>query len=81
MSKHHRASDKALRTLGSLIVLRRQERGLTSREMAEELGISQSCLSRIENGSREIRLEILHKLCQRLDLEGEVVKYLKTGKF
>jgi DNA-binding Xre family transcriptional regulator len=49
--------------------------------MAKDLGVSQSCLSRIENGTREIRLEVLHKLCKVLDLEGEIFRYLKTGKF
>lgn len=81
MSKHHRAPDAALREFGSLIVQKRQEQGKTSREMADLLGISQSCLSRIENGTREVRLEILRKLHIILNISGPIRKYIETGKF
>lgn len=79
--KHHRAGDETLREFGSLVARRRQERGCTSRELAKLLDMSHSCLSRIENGQREIRLDVLRRLCALLGLEAVVIKYLRTGKF
>jgi len=76
-----RSPNKTLREFGALIVKKRTTSGRSSREMADLIGISQSCLSRIENGSREVRLGMLRKLNAVLGLEREFLRYLKTGKF
>lgn len=80
-SKHHRAPNTTLRVLGALVTRKRHELGLSSRALAKELGLSQSGLSRIENGDREMRLEILRKLVSVLNLWAELERYLKTGKW
>jgi transcriptional regulator with XRE-family HTH domain len=80
-SKHHRAEESALRAFGALIVRKRIMRGLSSEELADLMGISQSSLSRIENGSREPRFEIVRRLNKHLDIAESVLEYLKGGKF
>lgn len=77
----HRASDRDLRAFGALIVRKRTQRGLTSDELATRIKVSQSCLSRIENGSRETRLEIIRRLHGVLDLRESITNYLETGQF
>lgn len=77
----HRAEDRDLRAFGALIVRKRTAKGLTSRELADKLEVSQSCLSRIENGSREPRLEIMRRLHRVLDLKTNIMNYMETGRF
>jgi DNA-binding XRE family transcriptional regulator len=77
----HRSDPETLRVFGSLIAHKRISAGITSADMASSIGVSQPCLSRIENGNRELRLEILYRLSQRLPLEDVVIHYLRTGTF
>lgn len=81
MGKHNRATDNTLRELGSLIARRRHEKGKTSAEVAELLEITQSGMSRIENGSREIRLDMLRRIAIILDLHDPIANFLRYGKF
>lgn len=54
---------------------------MSSLELSQKIETSQSCLSRIENGSREPRLEIIRRLHRELDLTNELIKYMNTGSF
>lgn len=80
-TKHHRASEEDLRAFGRLIVRKRLEKGLSSEDLSVLVGISQSSLSRIENGGREPRFEIVRRLNKHLDIADNVLDYLKGGKF
>ena len=64
-----------------MIVRKRIEKGMTSAELADRIEVSQSCLSRIENGSREARLEILRRLNNALNIEKNLSQFLKNGTF
>ena len=57
------------RALSSL----RRERGLSQRQAASELGISQALLSHYENGLREPRLEFVVQVC---DYYGVTADYI-----
>ena len=57
------------RTLGLL----RQEKGISQRKAAKELGISQALLSHYENGAREPGLEFV---CRACDYYGVSADYL-----
>jgi len=54
---------------------------MSSLELSQRIETSQSCLSRIENGSREPRLEIIKRLHGVLNLSAELLKYMDTGSF
>lgn len=56
--------------LGEIIKIRRSEDNISLKEFADFLGISESMLSRIENGERRINQEYL----------GKVAKYLKISE-
>ena len=44
----------------------RQQMGLSQREMAAKLGISQPTLARLEGGAQNIKLEVLERVCRAL---------------
>lgn len=46
-----------------------KERGLTSKELASEFGITENGLSLVINGKRQPRFELMEKLAARLDVE------------
>jgi transcriptional regulator with XRE-family HTH domain len=56
-------------------------KGLTSKQLADLCGIGQASLSRIENGSREPRFEIVKRLHKQLDLTDNIIHYLNGGNF
>lgn len=56
-------------TLGEYINMLRLGKGLTLTKLAAALDIDQSTLSKIENGKRNIPIEILPKLAVAFDLE------------
>ena len=47
----------------SILTSLRKETGLTQRQVASELGISQGLLSHYENGAREPKLDFVIKAC------------------
>lgn len=81
MSRHHRAPESELRSFGALIVRKRMQRGISSEELAGRIGVSQSSLSRIENGGREPRFEIVRRLHRELDIADDVLRYMNGGNF
>lgn len=55
--------------LGELVRQRRRARGLSQREVASKLGVTQTRLSELEGGKAHVTLERLIALAQLLDLE------------
>lgn len=51
------------------IIKSRKEKGLTQKDMAEKLNISQSMYSRLETGSEEITLSRLQEILSILDVD------------
>jgi len=45
----------------------RKERGMTQRELADEAGVSQPLIARIENGDVDPRLETVHRIVTALN--------------
>lgn len=58
-----------LKAIGQKIRAIRRARGLSSVEVAELAGLSQSTISNFENGNRPITLETLQKICCALDID------------
>jgi transcriptional regulator with XRE-family HTH domain len=81
MNRHHRSSDKELRSFGALVARKRIQKGITAFALAARMGISSTSLSRIENGGREPRFEIVRRLHRELDIAENVLNYLKGGNF
>ena len=46
-----------------------KERGISSKDLAGELGITENGLSLVINGKRQPRFELLEKLAQRFDVK------------
>lgn len=55
-------------TIGELISLSIEEKGLTQKQLAEELGISDSCVSDYISGRTEPTLKIARALCAILGI-------------
>lgn len=51
---------------GEMLALAREARGLTQRALAEQLGISQAHLARLERGLLVIPVELLATICEKL---------------
>ena len=54
--------------MGSFIQLSRKEKGMTQKELAEQIGVSDKTISKWENGNSVPDTEILSSLCQSLDI-------------
>lgn len=55
--------------LGKAIVLLRKEKGLSQESFAYDAGIDRRYMSDIENGKRNISLDILERISQNLGLK------------
>lgn len=60
--------------LGELIARTRKRKGLTAEQLAEKTGLSQSAISRIENGGRIGRPESIFRLTDALGIDPELVR-------
>ena len=58
-----------LKAFGEFVQAERLKQGLFQAEVAEKLGISQSHLSYIESGEREISLNLSRKICEALNTD------------
>lgn len=54
--------------IGTLMKLKRKEKGLTLCDVANAIGMTEALVSRIENGSRMPQAEYVNKLCDILDI-------------
>jgi DNA-binding XRE family transcriptional regulator len=50
--------------LGVLIQQARFTRGMTQAQLAEKVGTTKSCISKIENNTKEVRISTLQKIIQ-----------------
>ena len=62
-----------MKSFSSVLSSLRREAGLSQRQTASELGISQALLSHYENGAREPKLDFVVKAC---DYYGVTADYL-----
>ena len=58
----------AAKSPGALIRRFRQERGLSQTELARQIGISQSDLSRMEKGEYRVPLDVLFRILQAFEM-------------
>lgn len=71
----YRALDKANTTMtlqekvGKTIIQLRKEQGFSQETFAFEAGIDRRYMSDIENGKRNISLDILERVCQKLGIK------------
>ncbi len=60
-------------TLAGMIELKRFERKLKQRELAEQLGITSTRLSEVLNGKRKINMDLAKRLHKILGIEAEFI--------
>lgn len=60
---------EARKKLAGFLKQKRKEKGLSSQELAERLGILQPSLSRIESGKFWISTKLLLQFCKELDIK------------
>ncbi|MFB6144794.1 MAG: LAGLIDADG family homing endonuclease [Candidatus Nanohaloarchaea archaeon] len=58
----------------------RKEKGLSQRELGDRTGRTQTAVSKIEKGERDIKRGFLEDLMEELDLQGSFVKSYCIGK-
>lgn len=59
--------------IGSRLRELREAQGLTSTQLAEKCGLTQSTISKVENGKWSVSLDILSKICEALGARVEIV--------
>lgn len=64
---------------GDFILRGRLKKGLTQAELAEKLGLSQSYYAYIEQGKRNVFLDLAMRICNCLDLALEEFVALQYG--
>ena len=62
-----------MKNFGIVLSSLRKEKGLSQREVASDLGISQALLSHYENGAREPKLEFVVKACNYYDITSDFI--------
>ncbi len=55
----------------------RERRGLSQAAVAEKVGVGQSLIAEIENGTKQPTAEVLKKLCRKYGLRLEPVRLVK----
>lgn len=68
-------------TLGKIIKSARQHSGLTMEELAEQIGVTERYLYRIENEDKKPSYDVLYKLVRVLSISPDLIFYPeKTSK-
>ena len=57
--------------LGAWVAERREASGLSQQRLAEQVGLDQAALSRIESGQRRVSIEELVRLSVALDIDDD----------
>lgn len=57
-----------VQSFGNFVKTRRLQLDLTQGEVAERVGITQGCLSKVENGVQEPTIVLALKICKALNL-------------
>jgi transcriptional regulator with XRE-family HTH domain len=65
------------------IIRRRNELGLTQKELAQKANTTQSCISRIESGEHNVRLSTLINIAEALESSVDIrlVAYFDEGDY
>ena len=71
--------DQFAKDFGDFILRGRLKKGLTQAELAEMLGLSQSYYAYIENGKRNVFLDLAMRICNCLELALEEFVALQYG--
>ena len=58
-----------LQKIGKTIIQLRKQKSLSQEAFANEAGIERRYMSDIENGKRNISIEMLERICSKLDLK------------
>ena len=59
--------------IGSRLRELREAQGLTTTQLGEKFGLTQSTISKVENGKWSVSLDILSKICDALGAKVEIV--------
>lgn len=59
--------------IGSRLRELREAQGLTMTQLGEMCGLTQSTISKVENGKWSVSLDILSKICEALGARVEIV--------
>jgi transcriptional regulator with XRE-family HTH domain len=73
LAKKRLEGDAFAKELGERAARLRKERGITQKEMAERLGVTQPHVSFYESGAMRLHGELIAKLAQVLDVSADVV--------
>lgn len=60
--------------IGSAIAIFRKKRGLTIRELADKCNVTYSNISKLENGSYNVSIDILSRICNALGVEITILE-------
>ena len=69
MSQEESITAKYIGQIASIIQRRRKEKGYTQQELANKLGVSQTIISRWENGEENFTIATLVKISAALEIE------------
>lgn len=62
--------------IGSRLRELREAQGLTTTQLGERCGLTQSTISKVENGKWSVSLDILSKVCEVLGAKMDIVKII-----
>ena len=60
--------------VGARIRAIRRERGMSQRELADELGVTPMTISHYERGGVKLSLEMFHRICDALDIPEDYLR-------
>ena len=83
LCKYYGDLDYFRQELGEAFAQRRKELGMTQKELAERMGVSQSSVSQAERGECALSLLMLETFFEALDMSWGLVatpKYVLKGK-
>lgn len=63
---------KLTRDIANTVILYRKHNGITNKQLADDLGVATSLISRIENGSKNISIKTLSKVLARMNATIEI---------
>ena len=64
--------------IGQRIRELREEQGLTSTQLADMCGLTQSTISKIENGRWSASIDILSRICEALDARVDIIQGVES---